>query len=157
MLKNLPKLLFAIILSELAGILGALFTTQAISTWYVFLNKPFFSPPNWLFGPVWTLLYALMGIAWYLIWLQGWNKKKIRLASYYFFVQLVLNSLWSISFFGLQAPVLGLVNISVLWVAIVATMKQFYPLSKTAFYLLIPYIAWVSFATALNAAIVVLN
>ncbi len=157
MLKKVSKLFFAVTLSELAGVVGAVFTTAAISSWYVFLNKPFFSPPNWLFGPVWTTLYFLMGVSWFLVWIQGWKKRKVQVASYYFFVQLLLNTLWSLSFFGLRSPLLGLVNIIVLWIFIVLTMKKFRPLSKLAFYLLIPYIAWVSFASLLNAAIVVLN
>lgn len=156
-IKNLYKLIISVVGCELVGIGSTPFTVGAISTWYVFLVKPSFSPPNWVFGPVWTLLYILMGVAFYLIWRQGWKKKKVRIAGLYFLLQLSLNFLWSISFFGLRSPVLGLVNIIALLVLIIMTMRQFYPLSKVAFFLLVPYLLWVSFATLLNASIVILN
>ena len=156
-MKDLPKLIASIALCELAGILGTPFTIAAIPTWYATLNKPVFSPPNWVFGPAWTLLYLLMGISFYLIWKQGWQKNKVKRASYYFLAQLTLNFLWSLSFFGLRSPILGLVNILILWGMIALTMNKFYPLSKVAFYLLVPYFLWVSFATVLNASIVILN
>lgn len=156
-MKNLPRLIASIAVCELVGILSTPFTVAAIPTWYTFLIKPPFAPPNWIFGPVWTLLYALMGVSFYCIWQLGWKKKKVRVAGYYFGAQLAVNFLWSISFFGLRSPLLGLVNIVVLLALIILTMKHFYPLSKVAFYLLIPYLLWVSFATFLNGAIVVLN
>ena len=156
-MRDLYKFIISVVGCELVGFLGTPFTVSAISTWYVTLNKPFFAPPNWIFGPVWTILYFLMGIAFYLIWKQGWQKKKIRTASYFFLTQLTLNFIWSPVFFGLRAPLLGLIVIIAMWVLIVATMKRFYPLSKTSFYLLVPYLLWVSFATLLNAAIVLLN
>lgn len=156
-MKKLSQLFLSILLCELTGIVSAIFTTNAIPTWYVTLNKPFFSPPNWLFGPVWTLLYALMGISFYLIWIQGWKKKKVQKAGKVFFIQLALNFFWSLLFFGLHSPLLGLLNIIPLWVFIVFTIKQFYPLSKLAAYLLIPYLLWVSFASILNTALFLLN
>ena len=155
-MKNLPKLIISVVGCELVGILGTPFTISAIPAWYATLNKPVFAPPNWIFGPVWTLLYFLMGISFYLIWKQGW-KKKIRAAGMFFLAQLGLNFIWSPIFFGLRAPLLGLIVIVTMWVLIVMTMKRFYPLSRLAFYLLVPYLLWVSFATLLNAAIVVLN
>ncbi|MBU2632876.1 tryptophan-rich sensory protein [Patescibacteria group bacterium] len=155
-MKDLPKLIVSVIGCELVGILGSVFTVSSISTWYATLNRPFFAPPNWIFGPVWTTLYFLMGVAFYLIWRQGW-KKKIKTAGLFFLAQLSLNFIWSPIFFGLRAPLLGLIVIIAMWVLIVMTMKKFYPLSKLAFYLLVPYLLWVSFATLLNAAIVVLN
>ena len=156
-MKNFYKLSISVIVCELVGFLGTPFTISAIPTWYAALNKPFFAPPNWLFGPVWTLLYFLMGVSFYLIWKQGLKKKKMKTASLFFLAQLGLNFLWSPIFFGLRAPLLGLIVIMALWLLIVLTMKKFYPLSRLAFYLLVPYLLWVSFASLLNAAIVVLN
>ena len=153
----MPKLIVSVIGCELVGFLGTPFTISAIPTWYTTLNKPFFAPPNWIFGPVWTLLYLLMGVAFYLIWKQGWKKKKVKTAELFFLAQLTLNFIWSPIFFGLRSPLLGLIVIVVMWVLIVMTMKKFYPLSRLAFYLLVPYLLWVSFATILNAAVVVLN
>jgi len=156
-MKNLPKLIISIVGCELVGLISTPLTISAIPTWYASLTKPAFSPPNWIFGPVWTLLYFLMGISFYLIWKQGLKNKKVKSAAKLFLAQLALNFVWSPIFFGLQAPLLALITIIALWVLIVITIKKFYPLSKPAFYLLIPYLLWVSFATALNTAIVVLN
>ncbi len=156
-MKDLIKFLCSVVGCELIGILGTPFTITAIPTWYASLNKPFFSPPNWVFGPVWTILYFLMGISFYLILKRGWKKKVVKSAGMFFLAQLLLNFLWSPIFFGLQSPLLGLITIVVMWILIVITMKKFYPLSRLAFYLLIPYLLWVSFATVLNAAILFLN
>jgi tryptophan-rich sensory protein len=156
-MKPYLKIFSSIVLCELVGLLGTPFTLSAIPSWYVTLNKPFFAPPNWLFGPVWTLLYFLMGVSFFLIWNQGWQKATVRKASYFFLAQLALNFIWTPVFFGLRAPLLGLVVILSLWLMIILTMRKFYPLSRPATYLLIPYIFWVSFATLLNGAIVVLN
>jgi benzodiazapine receptor len=156
-MKNWSKLIVSVIGCEVVGFLGTPFTVSAIPTWYATLNKPHFAPPNWIFGPVWTLLYFLMGIAFYLIWKLGWHKKKVKTAGIFFLGQLALNFIWSPIFFGLRAPLPGLIIIVAMWAMIVITMKKFYPLSRLAFYLLIPYSMWVSFATLLNAAIVILN
>lgn len=156
-MKDLIKLSGSIISCELVGIFGTPFTIKAIPTWYASLNKPFFSPPNWIFGPVWTILYLLMGISFYLIWKKGWGKKSVKSAGMFFLAQLILNLLWSPIFFGLKSPLLGLIIIVAMWILIVMTIKKFYPLSKLASYLLIPYFLWVSFATVLNAAILILN
>lgn len=156
-MKNAIKLVISIIGCELVGLLGTPFTLAAIPTWYTTLNKPFFAPPNWIFGPVWTILYFLMGVSFYLIWKQGWHKQAIKTAIWFFLAQLMVNFVWSPIFFGLQSPPAGLIVIVTLGVLIVITMKNFFPLSRTASYLLIPYLLWVSFATALNAAILVLN
>lgn len=156
-MKNLPKLIVSVVGCELVGILGSVFTVSSISTWYSTLNKPFFAPPNLIFGPVWTTLYLLMGIAFYLIWKQGWKKKKVRTAANYFLAQLGLNFIWSPIFFGLQSLLLGFIVIVAMWTVIVMTMKKFYLLSRLAFYLLVPYLLWVSFATVLNASILLLN
>lgn len=141
----------------LAAGLGSAFTTGAIDSWYVTLNKPFFSPPNWVFGPVWTVLYLLMGIALYIVWISKTEKKTKRNGITFFFVQLALNSLWSILFFGLKSPVAALAGIILLWLAIFLTIKSFQKISKSAGWLLVPYIVWVSFAAILNLSIVLLN
>ena len=156
-MKDLSKLIISVVGCELVGLAGTPFTISAIPTWYESLNKPFFAPPNWIFGPVWTLLYFLMGVAFFLIWKQGWEKKKVKTAGLFFLAQLALNFIWSPIFFGLRAPFLALIMIMGMWVLIILTMKFFYPLSRVAFYLLIPYLLWVSFATLLNAALVILN
>ncbi len=156
-MKHSMRLVIAVVGCELVGILGGLFTAPAIKEWYIFLNKPAFSPPNWIFGPVWTVLYFLMGVAAYLIWIKSDSRKKIKTALNFFLAQLVFNFLWSLLFFGLHSPLLALVDIVILWQLIVVTMVSFYPLSKTAAYLLLPYLVWVSFATILNASIVILN
>lgn len=156
-MKNYPRLVLSVIGCELVGILGSIFSVSAIPTWYATLNKPFFAPPNWIFGPVWTLLYLLMGISLYLIWELGWNTKKVKPSRNFFILQLALNFIWSPVFFGAQNPEAALVIIVAMWLAIVYTIRSLYPLSRTAAYLLVPYLFWVSFATVLNAAIVVLN
>lgn len=154
---NLKNLVIAIMLCQLAGIIGSVFTSPSIPTWYASLVKPGFSPPNWLFGPVWISLYALMGISAYLIYEKGIKKKKIKTAIYIFAFQLVLNSIWSILFFGLHNPFLAFIEIIILWSAIILTIKRFYEINKTAAYLLIPYILWVSFAAVLNYYLYILN
>ncbi|MFZ5377013.1 MAG: TspO/MBR family protein [Patescibacteria group bacterium] len=156
-MKNLSKLVASIIGCELSGILGSIFTFSAIPTWYAGLNKPPFAHPNWIFGPVWTMLYFLMGVSFFLIWRLGWKKKKVATATKFFLAQLGVNFIWSPIFFGLKSPMLALVVIIMMWALIMQTMLKFYPLSKPAFYLLLPYLLWVSFATILNGAIVVLN
>lgn len=155
--EDVTKAIISVLGCELVGVLGTPFTVAAIPTWYAGLTKPFFAPPNWIFGPVWTTLYLLMGVAFYLIWKQGWQKKKVRTAGNYFLAQLGLNFIWSPIFFGLRSPLIALLVIIAMWALIAMTMKKFYPLSKPAFYLLVPYLLWVSFATLLNTAIVVLN
>lgn len=150
------KLICSVILCELVGIAATPFTISAIPNWYSTLVKPSFSPPNWLFGPVWTILYLLMGISFYLIWAKGFGTKT-KTAFYVFGAQLFLNFLWSILFFGLHSPILGLIDIILLWIFIVLTIVKFLPISKIAAYLLSPYLLWVSFATLLNFSIVLLN
>lgn len=155
--KSLPKLIVSILGCQLVGLISVPFTFSAIPTWYATLVKPSFSPPNWLFGPVWTLLYLLMGLSFYLIWRQGWTTQKARTARNFFLAQLALNFLWSFLFFGLRSPFLGLLDILALLALITCTLRHFYPLSKPAFYLLLPYLLWVSFATLLNLSLVILN
>lgn len=156
-LNDFVKLLFAIAVSELAGIIGAVFTSQSIPIWYSGLLKPDLNPPAWIFGPVWTSLFALMGVAAFLVWKKGLDRKDVKIALGIFTAQLVLNTLWSIIFFGLRNPGGALIEIVVLWLAIFATMITFAKISKPAAWLLLPYILWVSFAMYLNFTIWSLN
>jgi benzodiazapine receptor len=157
--QNLLKLVVAITVSELAGVIGSLFTVPAISSWYVGLTKPSFTPPSWVFGPVWTTLFALMGVAVFLVWSvydkagERTQKRKIKIALAFFAGQLVLNTLWSIIFFGMRNPGAAFVEIIFLWLAILATIIAFSRISKQAAILLLPYILWVSFAAFLNYSI----
>ena len=152
-INNFLKLVIAIIITELAGIIGSIFTVAAIPTWYAALSKPALNPPNWIFAPVWNTLFILMGIAAWLVWRRGWDKKSVRTALTIFLVQLILNSLWSIIFFGLRNPGAAFWEIIILWLAIIVTIIWFYKVSRAAAYLLIPYILWVSFAGYLNLSI----
>ncbi|MCR4399266.1 MAG: tryptophan-rich sensory protein [Syntrophomonadaceae bacterium] len=142
---------------ELVGLVGARFTAPAISGWYEPLLKPWFAPPQWLFGPVWITLYAMMGSAAFLLWRQGIHRHAVAVALTWFAVQLVLNALWSPAFFGLRSPLAGLVVIVPLWLAILATIWASLRVSTAAALLLVPYLAWVSLAMALNYSIWRLN
>jgi tryptophan-rich sensory protein len=146
-----------IVLSECAGFVGSIFTFSAIPTWYASLVKPVFSPPNWLFGPVWTTLYALMGIAAYRISVRGRSKKFDQQSIRLFLWHLVVNALWSIVFFGLRNIGGGLVVIGALWVMIAVLIARFWKTDRIAAALLLPYIAWVSFASLLNYQLWLLN
>lgn len=155
MKKTIFKPILFILSCEFAGIVGSIFTFPSIPTWYASLTKPSFTPPSWLFGPVWTILFALMGVSLYLVWI---NKSKLKpFAIKLFFVQIILNIFWSVIFFGLKMPVWAFGEIVMLWVFIFLTIAEFYKINKTAGILLIPYLAWVSFATLLNFAIAILN
>lgn len=151
------KLIGSVALCQLVGIFGGIFTSSAIPVWYVPLEKPDFVPPNWTFSVVWPLLYLLMGIALYMIWQKGWESSVIKNAMYIFGVQLFLNFLWSLLFFGLRSPLLGLMGIVLLWVLIVVNIVFFYRISRPAGLLLVPYLLWVSFASYLNYSIMILN
>ncbi len=141
--KSWGKLIGSIVLCEGAGIVGSIFTVNSIQNWYAFLNKPSFSPPNYLFGPVWTLLYLLMGISLYLV-------RKNKFAVKLFLVHLFVNAIWSIIFFGMHKIGLALADILIMWFMLIAVMIRFYTVKKQASYLLLPYLAWVTFATVLN-------
>jgi len=143
------KLIVSIAVCELAGAVGSVFTISAIPTWYATLSKPSFNPPNWVFGPAWTILYLLMGVSLYLIWEKGFTKES-KVAVSIFGVQLALNALWSVVFFGLRSPAYALIVIIALWLAIAVTIIKFYKISRNAAFVLIPYLAWVSFAAILN-------
>jgi len=155
--SDIWKLVVSIIACLAAGAIGSIFTQQAIPTWYATLEKPAFNPPNWVFMPVWTLLYVMMGVAAFLVWRKGLESKQVRIALIVFLVQLVLNALWSVAFFGLESPLCGLIVIVALWVAILFTVLKFYRISLTASVLLWPYLLWVSFAAVLNSSIWLLN
>ncbi|MEK6887357.1 MAG: TspO/MBR family protein [Candidatus Aenigmatarchaeota archaeon] len=153
--SQLKKIIIMIVIAELVGIIGSVFTAPAIGSWYASLNKPWFTPPSWVFGPVWLTLYALMGIAAGLVW-HSKSKIKERVLQMYGF-QLFLNLVWSLLFFGLRNPLYGLIDIVLMWIAIAATIFMFYKVNKKSAGLLVPYIIWVSIATALNYYVLVLN
>ena len=152
-IKNLSKLAVAVAVSELAGIIGSVFTAPSIPNWYAGLAKPALTPPAWVFGPVWTTLFALMGIAAFLVWKSGLDNKDVKIALGIFLGQLVLNTFWSIIFFGFHNPGAAFVEIIFLWLAIVATIMAFARISKPAAWLLVPYVIWVGFAGYLNYSI----
>ncbi len=155
-MSRVVKLLLSIALSFTAGGVGSLATTPNIPTWYAALEKPFFNPPNWVFGPVWTLLYILMGVSLYLVWVSKTKASK-QFAYRLFAAQLVLNALWSVVFFGLHQPWLAVVVIIALLIVLIFTVRVFAKYSKLAAWLLVPYIAWVCFASILNFSVALLN
>lgn len=157
MLKKLPKILIAVLVCLGIGFFPGFATQSSIDTWYETLNKPSFNPPDWIFAPVWTLLYILMGIAAGIVWSKGYYHKWVKTAMYHFIFQLLFNGLWSIVFFGFRSPGLALLVILVLLVLIILTYKWFKVVSNTAAYLLLPYFFWVLFATVLNFSIWQLN
>jgi tryptophan-rich sensory protein len=172
-LNKIEKFIISVFICESAGIIGSFFTAPAISGWYDNLEKPFISPPNWVFGPVWTALFFLMGVSLYLVWTKNWKakvsakekkqkiwnslSKKLWTGSWkeenaiaIFVLQLVLNVWWSVIFFGLQSPIVAFFEIIALWFAILYTIVNFYRISREAALLLLPYLIWVSFAAVLN-------
>lgn len=151
------KLILSVVICLGAGAIGSLFTASSIPTWYTTIEKPFFNPPNWIFGPVWTLLFIMMGVALFLVWNKGWQNKKVKIAMLIFGIQFLLNILWSILFFGFLSPFYAFVEIIFLWLAILVTIIYFYQISRPASWLLVPYIFWVSFASVLNFFIWRLN
>ena len=156
-LREVLRLVVSIVVCQLAGGLGAIFTTPAIPTWYASLERPGFQPPNWLFFPVWTTLYTLMGIAAFLVWRKGLHERRVRVALGIFAIQLVLNTAWTIIFFGLYSLFGAVIAIVFLWIAILINIVTFWRISKVAGALLIPYILWVSFAGILNYSVWMLN
>jgi len=178
--NDIIKLLACIIFCELAGAIGSIFTAPQIGQWYSTLNKPSFNPPNWIFGPVWTTIFVLMGISLYLVWKKNFamhNKiecqcpcSKISVCKIIFtepikkgyvvsvfMAQLVLNILWSVLFFGMQSPGLALLDLVILWLMILVNIAFFYRISKISALLLLPYILWVTFAGVLNYFLWMLN
>lgn len=152
------KIVIAVIICLAIGYGSGIATQSSITTWYPTLNKPFFNPPNWLFAPVWTILYVMMGVSAGLVW----SKMEVipllvKKALWVFAIQLILNALWSFLFFGMCNPFLAFIEILLLWLMILETIKLFKPIDPLASKLLIPYLLWVSFATLLNGAIWWLN
>jgi benzodiazapine receptor len=163
----------SILISNLAGVIGSIGTASSVNTWYVTLTKPSFNPPGWIFGPVWLLLYTLIGISLYLVLLQNkkptglfsWFKYKlqrkkrerIQSAIVFFLIHLVVNALWSLVFFGMRDVGSALIVIILLWIMILTLIIEFFKIDKKAGLLLIPYLVWVSFATVLNYSILILN
>ena len=154
---DIIKLIISIVACEGAGGIGAIFTTPAIPIWYAGLKKPAFTPPNSVFGPIWITLYLLMSVAVFAVWREGLNQEGVTIAFTVFWVQLVLNVLWSVIFFGLRSLLGGMVMILLLWIAILVNIITFFGVSPIAGGLLIPYIVWVSIAANLNRQIWILN
>jgi benzodiazapine receptor len=155
--SDIVSLVVAVVIPLVVGGLGGVATASAIPTWYRDLNQPSWNPPNWVFGPVWTLLYILMGVAAWLVWRLGWDNPQVRVALAIFGVQLLLNLFWSLIFFGLRSPGWAVLEIIILWGFILATTVQFYRLESVAGLLLVPYQLWVTFAALLNATVWQLN
>ena len=162
--RDILRLAISIAVPLMAGVIGSIFTSQSVTTWFQTIEKPSFSPPNWLFGPVWTSLYVLMGVSLFLIWratssatfLKDRRIRKIA-AFIAFGSQLILNVLWSFIFFGLRSPQLAFVEIIILLISIVVTIGIFSKISKLAAILMLPYAGWVTFASFLNLQIWLLN
>lgn len=154
-MKRLLKLIASLVVAFSAAIIGNAASVQNIPTWYAALEKPVLNPPNFVFGPVWTVLYMLIAVSLYLFWTSAGKGKWSGYVA--FGVQMALNALWSVVFFGLQLPLLGVFVIVLLDIMVVVTMILFYEKSKVATYLLIPYLLWISFATYLTISIWLLN
>ena len=157
MKRKLTKIAIAVIICLLIGFLSSFATQSSVNDWYLNLNKPSFNPPNWLFAPVWSVLYILIGVAAGIVWGKGFHHVWVKTALYHFGFQLLLNALWSIIFFGLKNPLAALFVILILLVMIILTIKWFNVVSKKAAMLMVPYLLWVSFATILNFKIWELN
>lgn len=155
--KEILRLIVSIVIVFLAGTVGTLYTLKEITTWYVTLVKPSWTPPNWAFGPIWTTLYVLIGISLYLVWKQGLDRIEVRIALLVFAVQLILNVVWSLVFFGTHNIFGGLVLVILLWISILANIIVFYRISKPGGLILIPYLIWVTIASYLNYIVFVLN
>ncbi|MFC4815935.1 MULTISPECIES: TspO/MBR family protein [unclassified Flavobacterium] len=155
---NWGKTTVTILICLTVGFLSSIPTRASIANWYPTLEKPIFNPPNWLFGPVWTILYILMGIACGIIWTRHQkNNTETKNALLVFAFQLILNALWSLLFFGLKNPLLAFIEIILLWLVLYETIKSFNKIDRFAGNLLYPYLIWVSFATILNGSIWYLN
>lgn len=155
--KTYTRIALSVTICLLVGFLSGFATQSSVDTWYVGLNKPVFNPPNWVFAPVWTVLYILMGVAAGIVWARGFYHKWVKTALYFFGFQLLYNATWSMVFFGLQKPLAAFVILLILLVLIVLTIRQFRIVSRTAANLMLPYLLWVLFAGVLNFEIVRLN
>ncbi|MDD4126067.1 MAG: tryptophan-rich sensory protein [Methanomicrobium sp.] len=157
LIKNPAALVASLIVCNLAGVIGGLFTETGPGTWYSGLVKPWFMPPSIAFPIAWTILYILMGVSLYLLWTEDRTEAHVKIALGFFAIQLILNVAWSFFFFGLNNPLYGLIVIVFLWIFILETIIASYRINKKAGYFLIPYIVWVSFAAIINAAVLMLN
>ena len=155
--NTIVRLLICILACFAAAGFGSIFTSKAIPDWYRGLKKPPYTPPNWVFGPVWTVLYILMAVSVFLVWQKGLNAPGVTTAFTLFWIQLAANALWSYVFFARRSIAGGIINIIILWLLILATIIASFSVSTIAGILLIPYIIWVSIATYLNIGIRVLN
>ncbi len=155
--SEIPKLIVSILIPNIVGFTSAFATFDSIPNFFATLNKPSWAPPSWAFGPVWTTLYTLMGIALFLVWRQGLERKDVKIAIGVFALQLVLNFFWTIIFFGYKSLFGGLVEIIFLWIAILINIILFYRISRWAGILLVPYIIWVTIASYLNYTVFILN
>lgn len=151
------KLIISILVPLLVGAISGFFTSSGVNGWYATANKPWFNPPNWIFAPVWTALYILMGISLFLVWKSGAEKTIKQTAIILFAIQLALNFFWSFIFFKLQLPGWAFAEIILMWIMIFISILWFGKISSTAAWLLVPYISWVSFASVLNYAVWKLN
>jgi tryptophan-rich sensory protein len=156
-MRSVVALIIAVLIPELVGVVGAVATQSSVTTWYPTLTKPWFTPPDAVFGPVWVTLYAVMGVASWQVWRQGARRATVQMALVVYGVHLVFNAAWSIVFFGLQSIGGGLVVILFLLLAILATLRRFARVDRLAAWLLAPYLLWVAYATALNVALWWLN
>jgi benzodiazapine receptor len=165
-LKDIGTVATFIMTCEMAGFIGFLFTSSSIPEWYSTLSLPSFSPPDWIFTPVWIILFAIIGIADYLVWKSGFeraelkgelHKKEVSDALHLFVIQLTLNIFWTILFFGLRSPMYGFVEIMALWMAVAFTISSFFRISRKAGLLMIPYLVWISFVAILNFFIWFMN
>ena len=154
---DISKAILSIILCQGAGVLGSVFTSSSVSTWYPTLIKPWYTPPGWIISTVWILLFFLMGLSLFLVWRAGLGRPEVKKAVIVFAAQLGANILWSAAFFGLQSPLTAFAVIVLLWILILLSIISFRPISKMASLLLLPYIIWVSFAAYLNYGIIRLN
>jgi tryptophan-rich sensory protein len=155
--KKLVKAASFILICELAGAVGSIFALPAITSWYQTLQKPAFTPPSWAFGPIWIILYALMGISFYFVWEARSAGKNIRRPTMFFSLQLILNILWSVLFFGFRSIIYGLLEVVALWIMVIITTVEFYKVSKRAAILFLPYVLWTTIAMLLNLYILKLN
>jgi benzodiazapine receptor len=156
-MKSILKLIISIAIPLSVGGLGGYFTSSSVKDWYTALQKPFFNPPAWLFGPVWTTLYVVMGISFFIVWKKNVFTLIKKKALTFYFLQLALNLLWSFIFFYKKQPGWAFAEIIILLISIATTTIYFFRISKTAGWLMVPYIAWVCFATILNYSIWMLN
>jgi len=155
--QNFKKFFIALDVTFLTALIGSVLTMPAIATWYQTINKPSFTPPNWLFGPAWTILFLLMAISWFLILKNGTASKYYKTANYIFITQLLLNIFWSFLFFYIQSPFLAMLEVIAFWLILILNFDYFYRINKKAAWLFVPYIAWVSFAAFLTYSVWRLN